>query len=69
MRWPQGHRWLTYNDEKDFRQMTPDQRWLEIDRELAELWQGKVVQGGPIARETGLRTEQNRLEWEVGDPE
>jgi hypothetical protein len=49
--------------------MTPDQRWLEIDQELTELWQGKVVAGDPVAREAELLAEQDRLEWEAGESE
>jgi hypothetical protein len=49
--------------------MTPDQRWQEIDRELADLWQGKVVPGDPVAREADLLAEQDRLEWEAGGSE
>jgi hypothetical protein len=51
--------------------MTPDERderWLEIDRELAEIAVGKVTHGSdPAAREDELLDEQDRLEWEVGE--
>jgi hypothetical protein len=41
--------------------MTPDQRWLEIDRELADLWQGKFVPGDPVACKSEFLAEQDRL--------
>ena len=51
--------------------MTPVERlrrWLEIDRELAEIAEGKVTPGtDPATREGELLEEQDRLEWETGD--
>ena len=46
---------------------TPE-RWLQIDRELAEIAEGKVTTGtDPASREGELLEEQDRLEWEAGD--
>jgi hypothetical protein len=40
-----------------------DQRWLDIDRELAEIAAGKVTHGtDPAAREAELLDEQDLLE-------
>jgi hypothetical protein len=47
--------------------MTPEVRWQEIDRELADLWQGRVVPGDPVEREAELLAEQDRLEWDAGE--
>jgi hypothetical protein len=42
-------------------------RWLEIDRELAEIAEGKVTPGtDPVSRVGELLEEQDRLEWEAG---
>lgn len=48
--------------------MTPEERWKrwqEIDRELEELWAGKVCED-PIRREAELLEEQDALEFEDG---
>jgi hypothetical protein len=43
-------------------------RWVEIDRELADLWAGKVVEDAdPVAREAELLDEQDVLEFELGE--
>ena len=54
--------------------MTPDryreikERWVEIDRELADLHAGKVVVGSdPADREAELLEEQDALEFELGE--
>jgi hypothetical protein len=51
--------------------MTPDERdkrWQEVDRELAEIADGKVTPGtDPASREGELLEVQDRLEWEAGD--
>jgi len=51
--------------------MTPaerEERWLAIDRELAEIAESKVTPGtDPASREGELLEEQDRLEWEAGD--
>ena len=42
-------------------------RWEAIDRELADLWAGRVVSGSdPATREGELLTEQDELEYELG---
>ena len=41
------------------RQMTADQWQLESDGELADLRQGRVVPGNPVAREAELLAEQS----------
>jgi hypothetical protein len=44
------------------------QRWAEIDRELADLHDGKVVlSSDPAAREAELLDEQDALDFELGD--
>jgi hypothetical protein len=46
------------------------QRWAEIDRELADLHEGKVVSSSdPAAREAELLEEQDALDYELGDDE
>jgi hypothetical protein len=42
-----------------------ERRWQEIDRELEELWAGKVCDD-PAAREGELLREQDELEYEAG---
>ena len=42
-----------------------EDRWHEIDRELAELWAGRVC-CDPPAREAELLIEQDALEFELG---
>jgi len=49
--------------------MTPEERqkrWEEIDRELEELWAGKVCPD-PAKREAELLQEQDELEFEEGE--
>jgi hypothetical protein len=53
--------------------MTPQQRqalqtrWLEIDRELADLLDGKVARSAdPATLEIELREEQDAIEFELG---
>ena len=46
------------------------QRWAEIDRELADLQAGKVISSpAPAAREAELLEEQDALDYELGDDE
>lgn len=48
--------------------MTPEERqkrWEEIDRELEELWAGKVCDD-PVKREGELLEEQDALEFDAG---
>jgi hypothetical protein len=45
----------------------PDRRWKDIDRQLNEGAQGKVVEGDPVEREEQLLQEQGELEWEAGE--
>lgn len=42
-----------------------ERRWRDIDRELEELWAGKVC-ADPVAREAELLREQEELEYEAG---
>ena len=42
-----------------------EDRWHEIDRELDELWAGRVC-CDPPAREAELLIEQDALEFELG---
>jgi hypothetical protein len=49
--------------------MTPDERqarWLEIEWQLQEIIEGKVVTGDPAATEARLLEELDQLEWEAG---
>lgn len=42
-------------------------RWEAIDKELADLWAGKVVPGNdPAQREGELLREQDALDFELG---
>lgn len=43
------------------------QRWEAIDRELADLADGKVIEGDPATREGELLAELDRLEYEAGE--
>lgn len=48
--------------------MSPEQiqaRWEAIDRELEDLWAGKV-HPDPAAREAELLAEQDELDYEAG---
>jgi hypothetical protein len=43
-------------------------RWAGIDRELTDLWAGKMFEDAdPAARETELLEEQDALEFELGE--
>ncbi|QDT46207.1 hypothetical protein Pan258_02240 [Symmachiella dynata] len=42
-------------------------RWQEIEKELQDIRDGKVVDGDPAAREQELLAELDRLEWEAGN--
>jgi hypothetical protein len=49
--------------------MTPDERqtrWLEIERHLQHIAEGKVLTGDPAATEARLLEELDQLEWEAG---
>jgi len=49
--------------------MTPDECqtcWLQVDRQLQEIAEGKVVAGDPAATEARLLEELDELEWEAG---
>ena len=49
--------------------ITPDERqnrWLEIERQLQGIAEGKVVAGDPDATEAGLLAELDELEWRAG---
>lgn len=49
--------------------MTPEEiqnRWQEIDTELAAISEGRVVDGDPAQREDELLRELDRLEYEAG---
>lgn len=51
------------NDQRN----TLRQRWLAIERELAELSNGKVTVGNdPATLESELREEQDDIEFELG---
>jgi hypothetical protein len=41
-------------------------RWLEIERQLHEIAEGKVVAGDPAATEARWLEELDELEWEAG---
>ena len=43
------------------------QRWHEIERELAELYEGKVQTGNPVTREGELLAEQDEIEFAMGE--
>lgn len=45
-----------------------EERWQEIERELEELWQGRVCCDQP-EREAELLIEQDALEFELGQLE
>jgi hypothetical protein len=42
-----------------------EDRWRQIDADLADLWDGRVCDD-PAAREAALLAEQDELEYEVG---
>jgi hypothetical protein len=49
--------------------MTPDERqtrWLQIERQLQDIAEGKVVASDPAATEARLLEELDQLEWEAG---
>jgi hypothetical protein len=43
-----------------------ERRWKEIDKELADIADGKVVDGDPVAVEGELLEEFDELEYEAG---
>jgi hypothetical protein len=45
----------------------PARRWTDIDRQLGDLRDGKVVDGDPVELEVDLLQEQDELEWEAGE--
>lgn len=45
----------------------PARRWKDIDRQLDQLAEGKVVDGDPVQIEAALLQEQDELEWEAGE--
>ena len=45
-----------------------EKRWQEIDRELADIYEGKVTRNcDPATREAELLDEQDELEVELGE--
>ena len=45
-----------------------EKRWQEIDRELTDIYEGRVIRNcDPATRETELLDEQDELEIELGE--
>jgi len=45
----------------------PEWRWEEIDHELEQLFEGKVIDSDPAELEVRLLQELDELEWEAGE--